>query len=79
MKNQRMSFSCHSCGRGIECSAEEPPCEALRGWLTVSCWKGLGSVERYDFCSFSCLKTWLDAQIPQVPEVFLESFKDGEN
>ena len=79
MKNQRMGFSCHSCGKGVECCTEEPPCEVLKGWLTISRWKGVGSVERYNFCSFSCLKSWVDAQIPQIPEVFLESFKEDES
>ena len=79
MKNQRMRLSCHSCGKGVGCASEEPPCEVLKGWLTVSCWKGLGSVEHYNFCSLSCLKSWADAQVSKVPEVFLESFKEDEN
>jgi len=79
MKNQKMPVSCHFCGKEMEYSSEEPPCEALRGWLTVSCWKGLGDVERYNFCSFSCLKSWADTQVPRVPQVFLESFKDDES
>ncbi len=76
MKTQRMRFSCHSCRKRLEYSPGEPPCEVLKGWLTVSCWKGLGFVERYNFCSFSCLKSWVEVQVPKIPKVFLESFKD---
>ncbi|TET16813.1 MAG: hypothetical protein E3J75_04165 [Dehalococcoidia bacterium] len=78
MRNQRTVFTCHSCGKGVECSPGKLPCEVLKGWLTVSHWKGLGSVEHYNFCSFSCLKSWVDTQIPRVPEVFLESFKEDK-
>ena len=78
MRNQRMRFSCHSCGKGVECSPGEPPCEVLKDWLTVSYWKGLGFVEHYDFCSFSCLKSWADAQVPRAPEVFLKSFGEDK-
>ena len=76
MGNQRMGISCYSCGKSVECCTEEAPCEVLQGWLIVAHCKGAGSFERYHFCSFSCLKSWADAQIPQVPEVFLESFKE---
>jgi hypothetical protein len=79
MKNQGTQFSCHSCGKGAECTPGEPPCEMLKGWLTVSRWKGSGSVEHYNFCSFSCLSSWVDAQVPRVPGIFLESFKEGES
>jgi len=70
---------CSSCGRGVEFSPEERPCEVLSGWLTVSQWKGLGEVEHYNFCSFTCLKRWADAQTPKVPEVFLKALEEGEN
>ena len=79
MKSQRMCFSCHSCGKGVEYFPGEPNCEVLRDWVTVSHWKGLGSVEHYNFCSFGCLKSWVDAQLPRVPQVFLESFKEDES
>jgi len=79
VKNGRVHFSCHSCGKGSEHYVEKPLCVALKGWLTVSCWKGLGSVAHCNFCSFSCLKSWADAQVPKVPKVFLESFKEEEN
>jgi len=74
-----MRFSCHSCGKGLESSPEEPPCEVLRGWLTVSYWKGLGAVSHYNFCSISCLKSWVDTRIPKVPEVFLKSFAEDKS
>ena len=79
MKTERVRFSCHSCGQVVESSPEEPPCEVLKGWLTVSRWKGSGSVEHYNFCSFGCLKSWVDAQVPRVPEVFLQPFKEDES
>ena len=78
MKNQEIHFSCHSCGERMEYPPGEPLCKMLRDWLTVSCWKGLGSVEHYTFCSFSCLKAWVDAQVPKIPKVFLKSFKENE-
>jgi len=78
MRNQRPRFSCHSCGKRVESSPKEPPCEALKGWLTVSCWEGPGAVSHYNFCSFSCLKSWVDAQVPTIPEVFLESFGEDK-
>ena len=68
---------CHSCGRKAEVSEEELPCEVLRGWLTVSNWKGLESVDHYSFCSLSCLQRWVDSQVPRVPEVFLKSLEEN--
>ena len=67
---------CFFCGKKVASSSEEPPCEVLKGWLTVSQWKGLGAVEHYNFCSFTCLKKWAEAQTPEIPEVFLESFRE---
>jgi len=76
---------CQSCGKEVEyavCSArcappEDARCNVLNGWLTVSQWKGMGAVDRYDFCSLGCLQNWVEAQVPQVPETFLEAF-EGE-
>lgn len=67
------SCSCHSCGREVELGEGEVPCDVLRGWLMLSCLKGAETVDRYSFCSFVCLKIWVDKQLPRVPEVFLES------
>ncbi len=78
MKEQRVRFSCHSCGKVVGCSPGEPPCGALEGWLTVAHWEGRGAVAHYNFCSFSCLKSWADNYVPKVPEVFLESFEEDE-
>ncbi len=69
-------FVCYSCGKRAEFSPEERPCEVLTGWLTISQWKGLGAVEHYNFCSFTCLKTWADAQAPKIPEAFLRAFEE---
>ena len=79
METQRTRFSCHFCGQVVECSSEAPPCEALKDWLTVSRWKGSGSVERYNFCSVSCLKSWVDARLPRVPEIFIEPFDEDKS
>ena len=79
MRNQRTRFSCHSCGKGAECSSGELPCEVLEGWLAVSHWKGLREVSRYSFCSFSCLNSWADAQAPKIPEAFLKSFEEDKS
>ena len=69
---------CSECGEKVEFSSKEPPCKVLDGWLTLSQWKGLGSVEQYHFCSAACLKKWAEAQTPKIPKVFLESFTDEE-
>jgi len=79
MKNRGASFTCHSCGNRVETPPGEPPCEALKDWLVVSNWKGAGEASHYSFCSFSCLKSWVDAQMPKIPEEFLEPFKENEN
>jgi hypothetical protein len=73
----REHFVCHSCGERVECAAKQRPCEVLDGWLMVSLWKGPEAVEHYNFCSLSCLRTWVDTQIPQVPEAFLRAFEKG--
>lgn len=73
-----MDFFCHSCNKRVESLSGEPPCEVLKDWVTVSHWKGPGAVSRYNFCSLSCLKAWVNAELPTVPEVFLESFKEDE-
>lgn len=67
---------CFSCGKRVEYSPQEPPCKVLSGWLTVSKWKGPGAVEHYEFCSFTCLKRWAEAQVPAIPQAFLESFRE---
>ena len=72
-------FNCHSCGKRVEYATEGRPCETLIGWLTVSHWKGFGAVDHHNFCSFTCLKRWVDTQVPQVPEVFLKAFEEGED
>ncbi len=79
---QRRSSICSFCGKKAEKSSEGPPCVSLEGWLTVTHWKGMGAVEQYDFCCFTCLEEWARDQSTQIPKVFLESFEDesgGEN
>jgi hypothetical protein len=79
MRKPDRRFSCQSCGAVIECAPGEAPCEALKGWLTVSHWEGPGIAEHYHFCSFGCLESWVEAQLPKVPGVFLESFDEEES
>ncbi len=74
MENQRVSFTCYSCGKKIDGSSEDPPCEVLEGWLTMSHWKSVATVEHFSFCSFMCLRSWVEANVSVVPRVFLESF-----
>ncbi len=73
----REYFVCASCGERVECGVKQRPCEVLDGWLMVSLWKGPETVEHYNFCSLSCLRTWVDTQLPQVPEAFLRAFEKG--
>jgi len=76
---------CQCCGKKAEythCSNRDAPpdnalCKVLNGWLTVSEWKGTGSVEHYHFCSFGCLQKWVDSMVPKVPETFLKAFEEG--
>ena len=73
---------CHGCGKKAEyteCSVKWAPpedarCDTLKGWLSVYHWKGLGAVDHYDFCSFTCLQKWAEVQVPKVPKTFLEAF-----
>ena len=75
---------CQSCGKRVvyaECSEKcAPPedacCKVLTGWLSVSCWKGTGAVNYYDFCSLVCLQRWVDSQVPRISKSFLKAFKD---
>ncbi len=73
---------CQSCGKRAvyaECFERcAPPddarCSVLSGWLSLSCWKGMGAVGYYDFCSVTCLQRWVDSNLPKVPETFREAF-----
>lgn len=78
----RKTVTCYSCGKRVEYTPcpergalpEDARCSVLNGWLTVSHWKGMGHVDRYDFCSFGCLQRWIKAQVPRIPKTFLEAF-----
>lgn len=76
---RREYFICHSCGERVECSGEQRPCEVLSGWFMVSRWKGPKAVEHYNFCSSTCLKKWIDSQVPQIPDVFRRAFDKGKD
>jgi len=81
---KRKDAVCYCCGKRTEyaeCSEKcAPPenarCRVLNGWLSVSCWKGMGVVEYYDFCSLDCLQRWVDTHIPRIPQTFLKAFED---
>jgi hypothetical protein len=78
MRKKKTRFACHSCGKEVEYSSGELPCEALEGWLTVCYWEGPGMMSNYNFCSFTCAKSWVDSQVPKIPAVFLESFGEDK-
>ena len=82
---KRKSYAiCQCCGKKVEyveCSERGIPpddarCMVLGVWLSVSHWKGMGTVDYYDFCSVSCLQKWVEAQVPQIPKTFFEAFKE---
>jgi len=73
------SVSCPRCHNGAKRIFSAFPCEVLDGWLMVSLWKGPEAVEHYNFCSLNCLKTWVDTQLPQVPDAFLRAFEKRED
>jgi hypothetical protein len=75
----RRSYVCHTCEKKSELIVEEPPCRILSGWLAVSYWKGMESVDHYSFCSLRCLQSWVDSQVPKVPDVFIRSLEDENN
>lgn len=63
-------FVCRFCGSRVEVASEEPPCKALNGWFMVTHWRGMESVDHYGFCSYVCLKAWVDT------EIFLKSIEE---
>jgi hypothetical protein len=77
-KSENAPFFCHSCGKEVGFLPGKPPCEALEGWLTVSHWKGPRAVEQRSFCSFNCLRRWVDIEVPKVPKAFLKSFGEKD-
>ena len=72
------SFSCYSCGRETECLRGEPLSEGLKGWITLAYWRETGEVSHYAFCSYGCLKSWINSVVTPIPHVFLESFGEDE-
>ena len=81
---KRETAVCLSCGKKVEYTPcgqrrvlpEDARCKVLDGWLTVSHWKDMHSIEEYDFCSLTCLQKWVEAQAPKVPNTFLDAFRD---
>ena len=76
---EKKHFICHSCGKKAESSLEKPPCEALAGWVMATHWKEFESVDQHIFCSFSCLKRWVDTNVPKIPDVFIKSFGEEDS
>ena len=76
---QRECFICHSCSEKVELISGEPPCIALNGWLMISRWKGVESVDYYSFCSFTCLQRWVNTQVPQIPQAFLNFLGEDDD
>jgi len=72
----RRCFVCHACGSQVTHDADQLPCELLSGWIMVSQWTAPGEVEHHSFCCFTCLRTWMDGQAPEVPDVFLRAFDE---
>jgi len=76
--------TCYTCGKKVEftpCSKrgdppEDVPCRVLSGWLSVHHWTGVRSIDQYDFCSFTCLQRWVEAQVPKIPSTFLKAFPE---
>ena len=73
---ERKAIVCHSCGTELEQTPGGAPCEQLTGWVTISIWKGKGSVDHYNFCCFDCLQMWVEDTSPQIPNVFLNAFNE---
>jgi len=67
---------CHSCGRRMRVPAGEPPCHFMGGWLTLTRWRHPHVVKQYNFCSLTCLKLWVDKELPEIPQVFLKSLEE---
>jgi hypothetical protein len=66
-------FTCRSCGKEARHTAEERPCEALAGWAMLTEWGGPGVIDQHFFCCHDCLRTWADAQVPEIPDAFLRA------
>jgi len=79
--------TCYFCGKGVEytnCSDKETPpkdarCEMLKGWFLVRQWKGIGSVDDYDFCSLDCIQKWVVNLLPKIPEEYLRAFENNKD
>jgi len=76
---------CFTCGKKVaftECSdqrplPDNPRCEALKGWFSISKWRGTECFDNYDFCSLDCLREWVEEQMPKIPEKLLKSLQNG--
>lgn len=76
---EERNIVCRSCGKELEHKMGRMPCEDLRGWLTISHWKGRESVDHFSFCSVGCMQAWVEDQRTPIPEVFLKSFAEWEH
>lgn len=67
---------CRCCGKRMRIPPGEPPCHFMEGWLTLSRWQGPHVVKHYNFCSLTCLKFWVEKELPEIPQVFLKSLEE---
>ncbi|MCX6012070.1 MAG: hypothetical protein NTV30_01375 [Chloroflexi bacterium] len=72
------AFICQTCGKEVDNIQDKAPCEVLQGWLMVTNWKGHENVDQIVFCSYSCLKRWVDSKTPNIPDIFMKSFEDDD-
>ncbi len=73
------SCICSCCGKEVALSRGQLPCDVLYGWFMLSHLKEPEVVDRYSFCSYSCLQKWLNQQLPAVPDVFMQSLSEEDN
>lgn len=75
---------CYNCSRKVEyteCSGsggvdEDTRCSVLSGWFSVSQWHGKEFVTHYEFCSLGCLRSWVESELPPIPDVFIKGFEE---
>lgn len=86
MSPAKKDATCYTCGTKVEFTPcpgrkgapEDAACQVLHGWLTIHHWTGVGAIDQYDFCSFTCLQRWVEAQVPKIPSTFLKAFTEED-
>ncbi|MFA5629395.1 MAG: hypothetical protein WC958_04000 [Dehalococcoidales bacterium] len=67
---------CFSCGQEKRFSPNEAVSDVLEGWLILSAFNGNGSVVRYNFCSYECLRDWVLSQSSPAAVMFMNSLNN---